>query len=91
MFAGSCFNIENLDEEISIQRDFRVDCGLKSVSEEDVIEVRSKAARAMQLICEQLGFPPYSDEQIEKVIYVYSSDDIDRQLNDNILGCRKKY
>lgn len=89
MFAGSCFNIENLDEEISIQRDFRVDCGLKSVSEQDVVEVRSKAARAIQLICEELGFPPYSDEQIEKVIYAHSSDDIDRQLSDNIVMSEK--
>ena len=84
MFAGSCFNVENLDDEISIQRDFKVDCGLTSLSEEEVVEVRSKAARAIQVLCEALDFPRYTDEQIEKVIYAHSSDDIDRDLNDNI-------
>jgi len=84
MFSGSGFNIENLDEEIALQRDFKIDCGLKSVAEEEVIAVRSKAAKAMQTLCEVLDFPRYTDEQIEKVIYAHSSDDIDRDLNDNI-------
>jgi propanediol dehydratase large subunit len=84
MFAGSGFNIENLDDEIAIQRDFKVDCGLRSVSEDEVINVRSKAARALQVLCEELDFPRYTDEQIEKVIYAHSSDDVDRHLSDNI-------
>lgn len=84
MFAGSCFNIENLDDELAIQRDFRVDCGLRSVSEEEAIAVRAKAGKVMQAICEELDFPKYTDEQIEQVIYAHSSEQIERFSNDNI-------
>lgn len=84
MFGGSCFNVENLDDELAIQRDFKVDCGLRSVSEATAIEVRTKAAMAMQIICDSLELPPYSDDQIEKVIYAHSSDDIERNSDDNI-------
>jgi propanediol dehydratase large subunit len=84
MFAGSGFNIENLDDEIAIQRDFKVDCGLSSISEEDILTVRVKAAKAIQKICAELDFPGYTDEQIAKVITAHSSDDIDRKSSDNI-------
>lgn len=84
MFGGSGFNIENLDEEIAIQRDFRIDCGLTSVTEEAVVEVRTRAATIMQKLCEALDFPPYTDEQIEKVIYAHDSNDIERDLGDNL-------
>ena len=84
MFGGSGFNIENLDDELAIQRDFKVDCGLRSVSEEAAVEVRAKAAKAMQVICEALDFPKYTDEQIERVIYAHSSEQIERMSGDNI-------
>lgn len=84
MFGGSCFNIENLDDELALQRDFKIDCGLRSVAEEDVVEVRARAAKAMQTVCDLLGFPPYSDDRIDKVIYAHSSDDIVRGSDENI-------
>ena len=84
MFGGSCFNIENLDEELAIQRDFKVDCGLRSVPEEAAVEVRAKAGKAMQIICEELDFPKYTDEDIEQVIYAHSSEHIERVSGDNI-------
>jgi propanediol dehydratase large subunit len=61
-----------------------VDCGLRSVSEEAAVEVRAKAARAIQVICEALDFPKYTDEQIERVIYAHSSEQIERMSADNI-------
>ena len=84
MFGGSCFNIENLDDELAIQRDFKIDCGLRSIPEEAAVEVRAKAAKAMQIICEELDFPEYTDAQIERVIFAHSSDDIERISADNI-------
>ncbi|MCF8069555.1 MAG: propanediol/glycerol family dehydratase large subunit [Desulfobacterales bacterium] len=84
MFGGAGFNVQDLDDEIAIQRDFKVDATLKSLTEEEHIQVRSKAARAIQILCEELDLPRYTDEQIEKVIYAHSSDDIDRNMNDNI-------
>ena len=84
MFGGSGFNIENLDDELAIQRDFKVDCGLRSVPESQAIEARAKAARAMQVICDILDFPRYTDGQIEQVIYAHSSDHIERNSDENI-------
>ena len=83
-FGGSGFNLHDLDNEIAIQRDFRVDCALRSIDEDEWLEIRRKAAKAMQILCEQLDFPTYTDEEIEKVIFADSSDDIERNPADNI-------
>ena len=83
-FGGSGYNIHDLDDEITIQRDFRVDCALRSIDEDEWLEIRTRAAKAMQIVCDQLGFPTYTDEEIEKVIFADSSDDIERLPSDNI-------
>ena len=83
-FGGSGFNLHDLDDEITIQRDFRVDCALRSIDEDEWIEIRTRAAKAMQTLCEQLDFPTYTDEEIDKVIFADSSDDIERKPTDNI-------
>lgn len=48
MFAGSNFDADDFDDYNVIQRDLKVDGGLRPVSEEDVVAVRNKAARALQ-------------------------------------------
>ena len=48
-----------------IQRDLRVDGGLRPVSEEDVVAVRNKAARALQGLFDKLGLPTITDEEVE--------------------------
>lgn len=83
-FGGSGYNLQDLDDEITIQRDFRVDCALRSIDEDEWIEIRQKAAHAIQVLCQQLGFPEYSDEDIEKVVFAHSSKDIERSTADNI-------
>ena len=52
-----------------------MDGGLKPVSEEDVIRVRNKAARAVQAVFRNLNLAPVSDEQVEAVTYAHGSKD----------------
>ncbi|SUG32640.1 propanediol dehydratase large subunit [Salmonella enterica subsp. arizonae] len=47
MFAGSNEDAEDFDDYNVIQRDLKVDGGLRPVREEDVIAIRNKAARAL--------------------------------------------
>jgi len=42
MFAGSNWDIEDMDDYLAIQRDFKVDGGNKPVSEEEVVAVRNR-------------------------------------------------
>ena len=53
----------------------QVDGGLRPVTEEEVIRVRNKAAKAVQAVFKQLGLSPISDEQVEAVTYAHGSKD----------------
>ena len=74
MFAGS-----NLTQKTSTTttycRDMQVDGGLRPVTEEQVIHVRNKAARAVQAVFRTLNLSPVSDEQVEAVTYAHGSKD----------------
>lgn len=83
-FGGAGFNIQDMDLEIAVQRDFRIDCCMRSIEEDEWLSIREKAAKAMQILCEYLDFPTYTDEEIQKVIFAHSSDDIERSIADGI-------
>ena len=70
MFAGSNWDAEDYDDWNIIQRDLRIDAGLKPVREEDVIKVRNKAAKAIQAVFEALGLPEITDEEVEAHLLV---------------------
>lgn len=75
MFAGSNFDAEDFDDYNVLQRDMQVDGGLRPVTEEEVIRVRNKAARAVQAVFRILGLSPVTDEQVEAVTYAHGSKD----------------
>ena len=75
MFAGSNFDAEDFDDYNVLQRDMQVDGGLRPVTEEEVIRVRNKAAKAVQAVFRNLGLAPVSDEQVEAVTYAHGSKD----------------
>ncbi|HMM21103.1 MAG TPA: propanediol/glycerol family dehydratase large subunit [Selenomonadales bacterium] len=76
MFAGSNWDVDDYDDWNIIQRDLQVDGGLKPVSEEAVIAVRNKAARALQAVYRELGFPAITDEEVEAATYAHGSKDM---------------
>ena len=75
MFAGSNFDAEDFDDYNVLQRDMQVDGGLRPVTEEELIRVRNKAAKAVQAVFRNLGLSPITDEQVEMVTYAHGSKD----------------
>ena len=87
MFAGSNFDAEDFDDYNVLQRDMQVDGGLRPVTEEEVIHVRNKAARAVQAVFTQLGLSPVTDAQLEAVTYAHGSKDtLDRDVTADLMA-----
>ena len=63
-FGGGNFDADDLDEWLTIQRDWQVDAGIEPVSEDELLRVRERAARAVQAVFSALGLPPISDEEV---------------------------
>jgi propanediol dehydratase large subunit len=76
MFAGSNVDVEDYDDWMAIQRDLKVDGGLRPVKEADAVAIRNKAARALQALFEELGLPRISDEEVEAATYAHGSHDM---------------
>ncbi|SEP23429.1 propanediol/glycerol family dehydratase large subunit [Propionispora vibrioides] len=76
MFAGSNWDVEDYDDWNILQRDLKVDGGLRPVSEEEIIRVRNKAAKAIQAVFRELGFPAITDEEVEAATYAHGSNDM---------------
>jgi propanediol dehydratase large subunit len=76
MFAGSNFDSDDYDDFLILQRDLKVDGGLRPVKEEEVILVRNKAAKALQAVYEELGLPRVTDEEVEAATYAHGSKDM---------------
>jgi propanediol dehydratase large subunit len=75
-FGGGNYDADDLEEWLTVQRDWQVDAGIEPAAEEDVLAVRAKAARAVQAVFAGLGFPPVTDAEVEAAIYGYASRDV---------------
>jgi propanediol dehydratase large subunit/glycerol dehydratase large subunit len=85
MFAGSNFDAEDYDDYNVLQRDLKVDGGLRPVTEEEVVKIRNKAARALQAVFEKLGLPAITDEEVEAATYAHGSKDMpDRNVVEDL-------
>jgi propanediol dehydratase large subunit len=76
MFGGGNYDADDLDEWLTVQRDWQVDAGIEPVSEEELVRVRRRGARAVQAVFAGLGFPPVTDEEIEAATYGHDSTDL---------------
>jgi propanediol dehydratase large subunit len=98
MFGGGNYDSDDLDEWLTIQRDWQVDGGIEPLSEEDAVAVRERAARAIQAVFAAFDFPPITDEEVEAATFALDSRDLpdrdraadvaaaDRVLTDAISG-----
>jgi propanediol dehydratase large subunit len=85
MFAGSTHDCDDYDDYLVLQRDLQVDGGLRPVTEEKVIEVRNRAAKALQAVFEELGLPPITEEEVEAATYAHGSKDMpDRNVPEDL-------
>ena len=64
MFGGGNYDSHDLDEWLTMQRDWQVDAGIEPLGEAEAIAVRDRAARAVQAVFDELGFPPITDEEV---------------------------
>lgn len=90
MFAGSNWDVDDYDDWNIIQRDLQVDGGLRPISEEEAIAVRNKAARALQAVFKELGFPAITDEEVEAATYAHGSKDMPtRNVVEDLKGAQE--
>lgn len=76
MFAGSNWDAEDFDDWNVIQRDLKIDAGLRPVLEENVVAARNKAARVLQAVFKELGLPEITDEEVTAATYANGSKDM---------------
>jgi propanediol dehydratase large subunit len=76
MFGGGDFDVTELDDWYVLQRDMQIDGGIHPITEEQALQVRERAVRAVQAVFNALDFPPISEEEVQAAIYAYSSEDM---------------
>ena len=87
MFAGSTHDCDDYDDWLVLQRDLQVDGGLRPVTEDEVIEIRNKAARAIQAVFVEVGLPAITDGEVEAATYAHGSKDLpDRNVPEDLKG-----
>ncbi len=76
LFGGGNFDADDLDDYDILQRDLQVDGGLRPVRERKVLEVRRRAARAVQAVFRELGLPAITGAEVESAVVARSSADL---------------
>jgi len=72
-FGGGNYDADDLDEWLTLQRDWQVDAGIEPAAEEEIVAVRTRAARAVQAVFRALGFPEVTDAEVEAATYAHDS------------------
>jgi propanediol dehydratase large subunit len=75
-FGGGNYDADDMDEWLTLQRDWQVDGGLEPVTEAAVLAVRETAARAVQAVFAELELPPVTDEEVAAATTAYDSADL---------------
>jgi len=87
MFGGGNYDADDLDEWLTLQRDWQVDAGIEPLAEDDVLAVRERGARAIQAVFAAFGFPPVTDEEVASATSGYDSRDLpDRDRAEDVLA-----
>jgi propanediol dehydratase large subunit len=76
MFGGGNYDSDDLDEWLTIQRDWQVDAGIEPLDEAEALAVRERGARAVQAVFEAFGFPAISDEEVQVAATCTDSRDL---------------
>jgi propanediol dehydratase large subunit len=89
MFAGSNFDTDDYDDWNTIQRDLQVDGGLRHIREDEILQIRNKAARALQALFAELDLPRITDEEVEAATYANGSEDYpERDVLEDLKGAQ---
>jgi propanediol dehydratase large subunit len=75
-FGGGNYDADDIDEWLTIQRDWQVDGGIEPISEDEALRVRERAARAVQAVFAHLGLPPVTDAEVDAATLAHGSGDV---------------
>ena len=90
MFAGANFDAEDFDDYNVLQRDLKVDGGLRPVREDEVVKIRNRAAKALQAVFKNLGLPEITDAEVEAATYAHGSKDMpDRNVVEDLKAAQE--
>jgi propanediol dehydratase large subunit len=76
MFGGGNYDSDDLDEWLTIQRDWQVDAGIEPLDEAGALHVRERGARAVQAVFDAFGFPPIGEEEVRLATTCVDSRDL---------------
>ncbi len=76
LFGGGNFDAEDFDDYNVLQRDMQIDGGVKPIREDEALDIRRKAAKAIQAVYRELDLPAISDEEVAAATVAHSSDDM---------------
>ena len=98
MFGGGNYDADDLDEWLTLQRDWQVDAGIEPAGDAEIDAVRRRAARAIQAVFAELSLPAVSEQEVEAAVVAHSSLEVpdrdraadveaaDRLLADRVTG-----
>jgi propanediol dehydratase large subunit len=75
-FGGGNYDADDIDEWLTIQRDWQVDGGIEPLGEAELTRVRGEAARAVQAVFAELGLPRVSDAEVAAAATGYDASDM---------------
>ncbi|HKY24193.1 MAG TPA: propanediol/glycerol family dehydratase large subunit [Gaiella sp.] len=75
-FGGGNYDADDIDEWLTIQRDWQVDGGIEPVAEDEVLRVRDRAARAVQATFAELGLPEVTEAEVDAATVGHASGDV---------------
>ena len=76
LFGGGNFDAEDFDDYNVLQRDMQIDGGVKPIREHEALDIRRKAATAIQAVYRELNLPDITDTEVEAATIAHSSDDM---------------
>ena len=76
LFGGGNFDAEDFDDYNVLQRDMQIDGGVKPIREDEALQIRRKAARAIQAVYRELDLPAISDAEVDAATTAHSRDDM---------------
>ena len=76
LFGGGNFDADDFDDYNVLQRDMQVDGGNRPISEQEALAIRTEAARAIQAVYTELGFPAITDDEVEAAVLAHGSEEM---------------
>jgi propanediol dehydratase large subunit len=76
LFGGGNFDAEDFDDYNVLQRDMQIEGGVRPVTEQEALAIRQQAARAIQAVYAELGWPAIREEEVEAAVHGHASEDM---------------